>query len=159
MPSVLFVCTANRFRSVLSEAIFRHLMDISKVNKDWGVGSAGTWASDEFPPTKEAIEIANEMGLDISSHRSRRVTGQLISKYQLIIVMEQGQKEALINEFSEIEGRIFMLSEICFGMKYDIPDPYVTDELPKEIAEELNQLLIVGFEQILRLADNENTDF
>ncbi|MCJ7695272.1 MAG: hypothetical protein MUO40_07570, partial [Anaerolineaceae bacterium] len=62
MPSLLFVCTANRFRSVLCEAIFIRMLANTKVGDNWLVGSVGTWTKDGLPPTKEAVEIAVKMG-------------------------------------------------------------------------------------------------
>jgi protein-tyrosine phosphatase len=62
------------------------------------------------------------MGLDTSGHRSRRVTGEMMADFDLILTMEAGHKEALLVEFPELAGRIYMLSEMV-GDRRDIADP------------------------------------
>lgn len=63
---VLFLCTANSSRSQMAEGIANHL---------WGdqmeAFSAGTQASFVNPI---AIEVMNEIGIDISKHRSKNLS-------------------------------------------------------------------------------------
>ena len=66
MPSVLFVCTANRCRSPMAMAIFRE-----KVNKDiagasWRIESAGTWTQRGLPTLKVVHDVLAERGIDLS---------------------------------------------------------------------------------------------
>lgn len=49
MPSVLFACTANRFRSPIAAARFSHCLQNEVDVQDWRVGSAGTWAEPGLP--------------------------------------------------------------------------------------------------------------
>ena len=147
MPSILFVCTANRFRSPLAAAIF-----LSKLNaSNWRVESAGTWATAGQPAVKEAISEAQKRGLDISGHTSRAVDKKLVRQFDLILVMESGQKEALTNEFPELKEKIYMLSEVAGNAAYSIPDPYLTKESAEDVANEIEGLIDQNFDLICSL--------
>ena len=147
MPSILFVCTANRFRSPLAAAIF-----LSKLNaSNWRVESAGTWATAGQPAMKEAISEAQKRGLDISQHTSKLVNEKLIREFDLILVMESGQKEALLHEFPRLKDRIYLLTEVAGNTAYSISDPYITEETPEVIANEIENLIQKNFDVICNL--------
>lgn len=68
---VLILCTGNSARSQMAEGLLRHL-----AGDRFEVASAGVAPSKVRP---EAIEVMSEVGIDISSHRSKSVdefTGQ-----------------------------------------------------------------------------------
>jgi len=54
------------------------------------VGSAGTGAVDGTPATSLAVETAAARGIDIRSHRSTRLTPDLLRGSDLILCMEPG---------------------------------------------------------------------
>jgi len=62
--SVLFVCVANSCRSQIAEAIAK-----SVAGDRWEIWSAGSHPSGRVHPV--AIETVQELGLDLSSHRSK----------------------------------------------------------------------------------------
>ena len=117
MPSVLFVCTANQTRSPIAAALFASLPAAA----GWRVESAGTWAEEGLPASRAAQRAMQTMGLDISRHRTRCVTGGMLAAFDLIVAMEQGHKEALQAEFPAVAQRVFLLSEMV-GAAYDVPD-------------------------------------
>ncbi len=63
---VLFLCTANSCRSQMAEGIVNHLMG-DRID----AFSAGTMATYVNP---RAIAVLREIGIDISSHRSKGLT-------------------------------------------------------------------------------------
>ena len=153
MPSVLFVCSANRFRSPLAAAFFSRLLESSKSQLDWSVSSAGTWAEPGLPPDGRAVQDARSWGLDISPHRSRQVNARILSQSNLILVMEAGQKEALQIEFPLQREKIYMLSEVVEDIAYDVPDPFSSEDVThQEISKELLDLVKRGFNNICNLA-------
>ena len=154
MPSVLFVCTGNRFRSPLAAATFRQALANSDATGQWVVGSAGTWTDPGLPPAREALLAARQLGVSLDGHISCLVNEELLSEYDLILVMEMGHKEALESEFPNVENRVFLLSEVVDGMNYDIPDPALFEESsPNEIANEVYDLVRKGFHIICSQAD------
>jgi protein-tyrosine phosphatase len=154
MPSVLFVCTGNLFRSPIAEACFRRYLQRSGAPKEWVTGSAGTWTRTGVAPDPRTVLEAQRLGLDIRAHRSRLINAELLSRYDLVLVMEAGQKEALQVEFPHLHDRVFLLSEVVDGISYDIPDPAEAGHTGTEenIPRELVGMIGRGYNKICMLA-------
>jgi protein-tyrosine phosphatase len=154
MTTILFVCTANRYRSPLAAACFRKELSTRKPGEKWHILSAGTWADDGMPAASGAIAAARRLGLNIADHRSRNIDAPLIESSDLIIAMEQGQVEALRSEFPSSAPKLHLLSEVASGLKFDIPDP----AWPAEgggVDTELSEMVHTGFDRICALAEGK----
>ena len=123
MPAILFVCTANQFRSPIAAACFSRKLASLQWKGDWIIQSAGTWISPGVSALPVAIIAARKIGVSLEGHKARSVTPELVSIQDLILVMESGQKEALQNEFSIFGKRVFLLSEVALNKAEEIPDP------------------------------------
>ena len=143
--SVLFVCTANRYRSPFAEATFQQSLESDGKADKWRIGSAGTWTDEGLPVIHRVFQQAQKYGLDLGKHRSVEVNREMLSEHALIIVMEKGHKEALCTEFPEACEHIFLLSEIVDNIVYDIPDPAKVMEDADDIISELYALLQRGY--------------
>jgi protein-tyrosine-phosphatase len=117
----------------------------------WRVESAGTWAADGEPASRKSCQMMEKYGLDISGHRSRTVTAEMLEASDLILTMEPNHKEALRTEFPTSAGRIFLLSEMA-GAYAAIEDPYGGPmEAYVEAASAIDQFLETGMKKILTL--------
>lgn len=148
MPAIIFICTANLCRSPMACAIFLHI--ISEMNETgmWRVESAGVWGMDGNPAARGCQQAVGKMGLDLSWHRARTVSRELLQPFDLILTMEQGQKEALKWEFPELSERIFLLSEMI-GATSDVKDPIGGSMADFDnTAKEIERLIRQGFWQI-----------
>jgi protein-tyrosine phosphatase len=152
MPSVLFVCTANRFRSPLGAAIFRKCLEELGIAESWQVSSAGTWAMPGQPALAQVAEMARGLGLDLSGHRSRRINRQILASCDLVLVMQAGHREALLSEDPALEERVYLLSEVAERRRYDIPDALGSEQEMREVIYELDSLICGGLESICALA-------
>src|SRR5574341_1185717 len=152
MPSVLFVCTANQYRSPIAAALFKAKLFAEKQPGMWDVNSAGTWTIPGLPPTPLAKKLARSCGLILEMHRTRLLSQAQLINSDLILVMEAGHIEALLAEFPSIASRVFLLSEVVDGVRYDIPDPAGSPEHAKEYIQELCEVIERGFHQITNLA-------
>jgi protein-tyrosine phosphatase len=152
MPSVLFVCTANRFRSPLSAAFFQSALKDFPPAGEWDVDSAGTWTVPGLPVLPDVAMVARKYGLDLARHRSKPVTGALLSAHDLILVMESGHKESLQIEFPLNNNRIYLLSHIVEERSYDIPDLFDSLESILEISGNIYELIRMGYEKICNQA-------
>jgi len=152
MPSILFVCTANRFRSPLAAAFLLKALEEEGMAESWRIGSAGTWASPGQPVLPGVSEAAQGFGIDLSAHRSARVSRRLLSEYDLVLVMQASQREALLTEFPELGERVYLFSEVVERRSYDIPDVPGSEEGVREIAAELEALIRRGLKYICVLA-------
>jgi protein-tyrosine-phosphatase len=74
------------------------------------VESAGTAAWEGQPATDPTIEVAEREGVDISSHRSRRVTPAMVRAADLILVMERAHVAA-VQTLGADPSRTHVLSE------------------------------------------------
>ena len=83
---ILFVCTGNTCRSPMAEAIARRLIQESG-RTDIEVESAGTQAWDRSPASDEALLVGVERNLDLSGHRARRLTPEILADADLVLVM------------------------------------------------------------------------
>ncbi|MBI9045835.1 MAG: hypothetical protein JEZ06_15190 [Anaerolineaceae bacterium] len=151
--SVLFICTANQIRSPIAEELFKEA--IGKGNKhihNWQIDSAGTWAKQGLHAIPEAVNAMQETGRNIQAHRSRRVSREMLNRYQLILTMETGHKEALQIEFPDLAKRIFTLGEMS-DTYLSIPDPIGKGiEEYRITIEEINFWIQKGFARIVNLS-------
>ena len=158
MPSILFICTANQFRSPLAAACLLDAFRVARPAGVWIVESAGTWTKAGMPAPEISRQIASELGLSgLEGHRTRQVDQELLSRFDMSIVMESGHKEALRIEFPSIKTRIYMLSEVVEDARFDIPDPAAPDVDPNEVAIELKILIDKGVNNIIHLAESLST--
>ncbi len=89
---------------------------------DKNIGSAGLreitagWSADPF-----SIRVMKENGIDISRHRARLLTSDLLKNVDLVITMEKEQSDIVQYSFPNFKGKIIRVGE--YG-NYDVPDPY-----------------------------------
>lgn len=151
MPHILFVCTANICRSPVAEAVLRRRLR-ERGMADWTVGSAGTWAVQERGAAQNSVHVLAERGIDISDHRSRMVSREMLDEADLILCMESGHVEALKAEFPEVAHRIHLLSEMV-GEGFGISDPYRGPlEEYQQMAVAVTDLIDRGLQRIVDLA-------
>lgn len=117
---VTFVCTGNTCRSPIAEAIARRIIEEKQI-PHVTVGSAGTaaWLGD--PASAGAREVAEEMGLDIESHRSTPLTAEVVAGSGLLLCMS-GRHLGRVEELGG-EGRARLLTEMA-GEQGEVDDPF-----------------------------------
>ena len=107
---ILLVCTGNTCRSPMAEAIGRELA--SKRPAD-GIGyvfeSAGVATGDGLDPSPEAVGAVEPMGLDLSGHRTRRVTPAMVRRAERIYAMTPSHLDQLVSMMPEAEGKAELL--------------------------------------------------
>ena len=159
MPSVLIVCTANQFRSPIAAACLREQLAGETLKNEWLVESAGTWGEGGLPAPGVTLAVAATLGLGgLESHRTRQVDRALLERFDLVLVMEGGHKEALCAEFPSVCGRVYLLSELVDGLPYDIPDPAVPGVDPGAAGSMLFGLIVRGRDKILKLAQAQRRE-
>jgi protein-tyrosine-phosphatase len=117
---ILFLCTGNTCRSALAEGIAR-----ARLGPQSGVvfESAGLYALDGAPASPHALEVAAEVGVDLSLHRARSVTREVAEGADRIYVMARSQAEALAHMGAELGDRVALLDP----RGEEIADPYGGD--------------------------------
>jgi protein-tyrosine-phosphatase len=115
MPSMLFVCTGNIFRSMTAEYALRARLDPRSLVR---VSSAGTVAlSQEMHPDVRAYLV--QRGVDPSLHRQRRVSAELLRASDLVIAMSTDHQAFLLNTF---RYRAPLFNDVCHGRSEPLLD-------------------------------------
>lgn len=146
--SLLFICAANRCRSPLAMALLQRMVaDLGQADH-WRIESAGLHALPDLPVTMPVQTVAQEIGLDLSQHRSRPVDAVSLADYQLILTMEEVQAEALASAYPDQVAKIHPFSTIV-NLHVDIEDP-TGRGLPahRALVALLQRYLQVGFPRL-----------
>lgn len=83
---LLFVCSGNTCRSPMAEAIAKREARQRGI-ADVEVASAGTSAWDGAPASDGSLLVAIERGVDLSEHRSRPLTAEIVADGDVILAM------------------------------------------------------------------------
>ncbi|MFH1459906.1 MAG: L-threonylcarbamoyladenylate synthase [Candidatus Omnitrophota bacterium] len=137
--NILFVCTGNSCRSAIAEGLMKKVV---KDNDLFEVSSAGVAAYEGMPASPEAIEVAKKRNADISAHKARRLTQDMVRAADLILVMEQKHQQYILNYFTKAEKKIILLKQFFPQAKgiLDIQDPIGRDlNFYDNVAEEIEK--------------------
>lgn len=119
VASMLVVCHGNICRSPYMAAVLRNALP------DVDVSSAGFVGAGRSVPEHSTV-IASRRGLDLTSHRSRVVTRELVGQHDLFVVMDARQAEFLARGFGVARTRIIIAGDLdqLPGEPRAIPDPW-----------------------------------
>src|SRR2546427_3700972 len=146
---VLFVCTGNICRSPLAAALVERAL--KERGLDVNVTSAGTGAWDGAPASEGAYLVGLERGLDLSGHRARLLTRELVQQADLILTMARHHR-ARVDELGG-EGRVFVLGEYAGreGEDAEVSDPFGGDlEVYRDTVAELEALIDATVERLVK---------
>ena len=137
---ILLLCTGNTCRSPMAEGLFKEFL--KERGLDAQVVSAGLFALDGDTASPQAITAMGEKGIDISKHRARQVTKDLVEESDLILTMTSEHKKRLLTIIPEAKKKVFTLKEFGQGEILDIKDPFGQPvEVYKESAKEIEGAL------------------
>lgn len=123
---ILVVCTGNLCRSPMATGLLRHRLAEAELDDEFEVVSAGTWALTGSPAADYSRQVMAERGISISEHRARTVSEADVAAADVVLVMEEGHREALLAEFPAARSKVHLMTEVI-GKRYDIADPYGSD--------------------------------
>jgi protein-tyrosine-phosphatase len=125
---VLFVCSGNICRSPMAAEYLRHRAaheGLAHVVVD----SAGTLGIVGAPASHEAVCTLREVGLDLSSHRSKGVGEPDVRSSDLIIGMARDHLDYLTAAYPERSGQRLLLRAFETGARPSTEAPDLADPI------------------------------
>jgi protein-tyrosine-phosphatase len=106
MSTVLFVCKANRGRSVMSQALFEQ----AAAGRHHAI-SAGSEAEPQGGPHPAVVQALRELGLDVADQQPQRLTSELAARADAVVTMGCGDACPIIPGKKQLR------------VDWDLPDP------------------------------------
>jgi protein-tyrosine-phosphatase len=147
---ILLVCTGNICRSPLAAALLERALAERGI-EGIAVSSAGTGAWDGAPASEGAYLVGLERGLDLSSHRARLLTRELVDAADLVLTMARHHR-ARVDELGG-EGHVSVLGEYAGrdGDDAEVSDPFGGDlDVYRDTCSELEGLLQAAVDRIVK---------
>jgi protein-tyrosine-phosphatase len=140
MKTILFVCTGNTCRSPMAEALFNH-----RIGDDptYTAVSAGVYAGTGSPASIHSDQAMNDLGIDLSKHRTQPLTAELVHAADLIVTMTRGHSFEIRQSFPEVGNKVCLIKSFGTSMvPPDISDPFGGSvDIYRKTRDEINQAL------------------
>jgi len=110
IKKILVVCTGNACRSPMAEGFLKkHL----KPEDGFEIISAGVSAADGMFPTPDAVDVMEEEGINISSYRASFFNKEFANAADLILVMADIHKRAILQALPELKEKVYLYMEFA----------------------------------------------
>ena len=143
IQNILILCIGNICRSPIAEALF-----IERFKQDglanMTVSSAGLGALVDRPADAVGQALMLQKGIDMSSHRARQISQDILFGSDLILTMSTDQQKEVEVNYPGTCGRVHRLGK--WG-GYDVPDPY---QRPKLVFEQALAMIDQGVDEWYR---------
>ncbi len=154
---ILFVCTGNICRSPMAAGVLKSLLPGEYANLVH-VGSAGIGALPAFPASDHAISVCAEENIDITDHRSRQVSREILDRSQIVFSLSKNHYDFLRLHYPEYQENGFLLKRFDRKKRrpagWSVADPIGEDKnfykkVYREIKREIKRIL----PRLLQLVD------
>jgi len=127
--TIVVACKANITRSAYLHGYMDHYLKdhYPYARKKIKIRSAGVQAPRGSSASSVVKHVARTNGFNLRGHHSDPFSKRLISQADVILLMEQWQKEALLERFPEARDKTYLMMEYLWNGDRDevrdIPDP------------------------------------
>ncbi len=113
------------------------------------VASAGTWAQEGSPASEGSAQAVRGRGLDLSMHRSRRLSVAMLEDADLVLAMEPEHRRTILELAPELVGRVAVLSDYLAqpgDAAIPVHDPFggsmeAYEEVARRLEHHVNRIL------------------
>jgi protein-tyrosine phosphatase len=116
---ILVVCVGNVCRSPMAAAMLKAAFPDKKIE------SAGTGALVNEPADPLALRLMKEREIDLGMHRARQMDQSLLLTCDLLLVMEEPQREWIESRWPQARGRVYRWGH---WSGFDVTDPHKRGE-------------------------------
>lgn len=150
---VLAVCTANVCRSPFVAALLQQRFRENGYGDVVSVESAGVRAESGREVDSTIVAMLADMGVELAAKKAMPVLEETLRKADIILVMEEAQRQALFYRLPNALPKIFLLSELAHRFD-EIPDPYGQGAHAYEVMAALVlELIEQGWPEMLKRLD------
>jgi protein-tyrosine phosphatase len=128
--TIAVICKANITRSAYMQGYMKHYLrtHLPYSRKNVRILSAGVQARMGSSASQVVQHVARTNKFSLSGHRSSPMSRKLVKSADAILVMEQGQKDAILKNLPDAKGKTFLVTEYLRtddeeGRIAEIPDP------------------------------------
>ena len=116
----------NICRSPTAEGVFRHHVSEAGLADQIEIDSAGTHAYHMGePPDRRAVAAAERRGISLADIAARRVRGEDFERFELIIAMDEENRQRLLDEApAEHHAKVRLFLDYSSSDEREVPDPY-----------------------------------
>ncbi len=115
---ILTVCSHNRTRSVMAMAMIQDGLD-RRLGEGRAIVRSLGFGPEELPAIPDAVEAMRRRGLDVTGHRSRRVTAERIAPADMILTAERDHVVKIAAMSQPAYRRTFTLPEFLTRVTSD----------------------------------------
>lgn len=122
---ITVVCTGNVCRSPMGERLLQHALAAeSNPLSGYKVVSAGVSAFPGDPASRNSVTALKKVGLDLSDHRSRPLSDQLIAVSDIILTMTSGHADIIRMRHPYLKADVYRFREWIGKGSKEVPDPF-----------------------------------
>jgi len=134
----------------MAEALFRRA---AQGRGEFRALSAGIGAMDNQPPTPHSVAAMRELGIDISTQRSRMLTGDLVRQADFIFGMTHGHVDTIALMYPQAAEKTFLLLE--FDETIDPFEKEISDPIgsPYNVYVQCREQIAQGITALLKFME------
>lgn len=135
----------------MAQALFQKIKNELAEELSYQSASAGISAVEGDLPTRETVLCLSKFGIDVSTHRARKIDHKMIKDSSLILTMTRKQQEYLKKNYPQAEDKIFLLRPFCHQNSIiknsEVEDPYGRDlyfyeDIYHQISDDIEKLIL-----------------
>lgn len=134
----------------MAEGLLKKMLE-DRGRSDILVYSAGISAIGGFSPTDNTIKVMEKEGIDVSGHKTAKLTQQMIKDADLILGMENIHRDEVINLDPSAKEKTYILREYINKKEgssgFGIPDPIGR---PMEVYERVLGMIKESIEELMK---------